>query len=255
KWCEDGKWPAPTLEFLNQLVEAHQKHIVFENLDAYYQKGPFTLSNSELYEKIIVKKRGGFCFELNGLFINLLRTLGYRAWSCLCRVVRGGDVFRPVSHRGNLVMIEDKLYFCDVGFGGPMPCAAVLVESGLHQKIGGEEFWPVEEEYGWWSLWRIKKGNKDDFDEQQPAGEQMELLFQNSMADPKDFVILSAYQTESPDAVFRKTLRANIRTDHGYKSVFDMTFTEKKDGETVRRELKDEAERDLILKDVFGLCL
>lgn len=248
-------FPAPSLELLNQLIEAHQKKIPFEDLEVYLQRLPLSLEVQDLYEKIIERKRGGYCFELNGLFISLLRSLGFDAWSCICRVIRGRDFIKPVSHRGNIVKIEDKLYFCDVGFGGPMSCHAVLLENGLHQKIGEEEFWPVDEENGWWSLMRYKKGSQDDYDAEKETGEQLELMFQSVLADPVDFIPLNLFLTNNPESLFRSTYIANLRTDSGYKNIQDMVFTVKKDGVVTRTELADEEERTAILKEHFGIVL
>lgn len=253
--CGEGGMPQPSLEFLNRLVEAHQKRIPFEAIDVYQQKLPISLEVQKLYEKIVEKKRGGYCFEMNGLFISLLRTLGYDAWSCYCRVIRGRAELRPVSHRGNIVCIENQLYFCDVGFGGPMPSQAILLESGRHQKIGQEEYWPVEEEHGWWGLMRMRKGSQDDFDSQSGSGEQLELMFQISMADPLDFIPLNAHVSERPEAVFRLKFMANVRTDRGYKDISDMVFTIKEDGVVTRRELDNEQQREEVLKEHFGICL
>lgn len=245
----------PSLGLLNQLIEAHQKTIPFEDLEVYFQRLPLSLAVQDLYEKIIVRKRGGYCFELNGLFISLLRSLGFDAWSCLCRVIRGRDMIRPVSHRGNIIRIEEKLYFCDVGFGGPMSCHAVLLENGLHQQIGEEEFWPVKEENGWWSMMRYKKGSQDDYDAEKEIGEQMELMFQSAQVDPVDFIPLNLFLTDNPESLFRSTLIANIRTDHGYRNIQDMVFTVKENGVVTRRELADEEERMKVLKTYFDIVL
>lgn len=253
--CGEEEIPQPSLEFLNCLVEAHQKQIPFEDIDVYQQKLPISLEVQKLYEKIVEKRRGGYCFEMNGLFITLLRTLGYNAWSCYCRVVRGGTQLRPVSHCGNLVCMEGKHYFCDVGFGGPMPSGAVLLESGRHQIIGQEEYWPVKEEHGWWGLMRMRKGQQDDFDSRSSHGEQLELMFQTSMADPLDFLPLSAYVSERPESVFRMKFMANIRTNSGYKDISDMVFSIKENGEVTRYELEDEQQREKILREHFGIFL
>ena len=81
----------PDREYLNRLIYAHQKYIVFENLDSYLYRRPVSLGTEELFEKIIVNGRGGFCFELNGLFARLLRELGYHAAGCIVRIVRKKD--------------------------------------------------------------------------------------------------------------------------------------------------------------------
>ena len=251
----EGAMPEPDLSFLNRLVEAHQKKVPFENIDVYQARLPISLEISDLYEKIVVKKRGGYCFEMNGLFVCLLRTLEYDAWSCGCRVVRGRDQVRPILHRGNIVCLNNRLYFCDVGFGGPMPSQAVLLESGKHQRIGQEEYWPVEEEHTWWSLVRMKRGNQDDYAPEAEAGECVEIMFQTAMMEPADFLPLNYYVSEPADSYFRVKMMANIRTDTGYMDVSDMVFTIKENGRVTRHGLESEEERSAVLEKYFGICL
>ncbi len=243
----------PSAAFLNQLVALHQKKIPFEDIDVYQQKLPIPLDINDLYDKIISRKRGGYCYELNGLFIALLQSLHFDAWSCFCRVIRGRSQIRPISHRGNLVRLDGALYYCDVGFGGPMPAGALLVEDGTHQIIGQEEYWTTKQEHGWWAIMRRKKGASDDYDPDAAAGEQMEVLFQTGMADPADFLPLSAYSSGVPTSLFRTKYLVNLRTDSGYIDISDNVFTVK-EGDVVRKyPIADEMERLQILKEQFGI--
>ncbi len=243
----------PTRAWLDRLVELHQKRIPFEDIDVYQQKLPISLDVSDLYDKIISRNRGGYCYELNGLFIALLQSLHFDAWSCFCRVIRGRSDIRPISHRGNLVNLDGALYYCDVGFGGPMPAGALLVEDGKHQIIGQEEYWVKPQEHGWWAIMRRKRGHLDDYDPDAAAGEQMELLFQNAMADPADFLPLSAYSSGVPTSLFRTKYMVNMRTDSGYKDISDNIFTVKEGDEVTRVSIEDETMRFQILKEQFGI--
>lgn len=245
----------PSLALLNQLIEAHQKSVPFESLDVYWNKLPISLKIEDLYHKIVEKNRGGYCFEINTLFVCLLRSLGYDAWSCFCRVVRGMDLHRAVTHGANIVSLEGKTYFCDVGFGGPMPCQAVLLESGRHQMIGGEEYWPLQEEHGWWALMRMRKGSQDDYDSGTLCGEQLEILFHEGLVDPMDYLPLNAYVSEREESIFRQRMRVNLRTDCGYKDIGDMVFTVKENGIVTRKTMESEEERLAVLKEHFGLDL
>ena len=74
-----------------------------------------SLSISSLYEKIVLKKRGGYCYELNALFASLLTACGYEVTPCMARIIRDCDdeFIPPISHRINLVRIdgqESKVY-------------------------------------------------------------------------------------------------------------------------------------------------
>ena len=65
----------PTLDNLHALIRAHQTAVPFENLDCV-SRTPILLEVERLFDKIVLRRRGGYCFELNGLFMALLRDLG-----------------------------------------------------------------------------------------------------------------------------------------------------------------------------------
>src|SRR5690606_22415410 len=71
---------------LEELVECHLRHIPFENIDIQ-QRIPIRLHTGSFYEKVVVRRRGGYCYELNGLFCELLRQLGYNVTMLSGRVV------------------------------------------------------------------------------------------------------------------------------------------------------------------------
>ena len=67
----------PSAETLRQLHLAHLLSVPFENLSIHWHE-PIVLDDDALFEKIVRRRRGGFCYELNGLFAGLLRTLGFQ---------------------------------------------------------------------------------------------------------------------------------------------------------------------------------
>ena len=75
----------PTLETLRALHKAHMLAVPFENLDIHLGR-PIVLDEDRLYRKIVGERRGGFCYELNGLFAALLRELGYEVTLLSARV-------------------------------------------------------------------------------------------------------------------------------------------------------------------------
>ena len=125
---------------LDQLVLRHQLSVPFENLDIRIRKTPVSLGIPQLFDKVVTRGRGGFCYELNGLFRALLEALGFRAWCCSCKVLKGEGPGHPALHRGVVVDLGGRLRYCDVGFGGPMPAGALPIEAGDEQCIGGDRF-------------------------------------------------------------------------------------------------------------------
>ncbi|MEP6788502.1 MAG: arylamine N-acetyltransferase, partial [Acidobacteriota bacterium] len=66
----------PDVETLRLLQLQHLLHVPFENLDIHWKR-PIVLDTDRFYEKIVINGRGGFCYELNGLFNELLIAIGF----------------------------------------------------------------------------------------------------------------------------------------------------------------------------------
>lgn len=107
----------PSLENLRALHRAHLLSVPFENLDIPLLRRPLVLEPAALFEKIVERRRGGLCYELNGLFAELLRALGYRVELLSAAVFRPGGVWgAPFDHLALRVEL-DAPWLADVGFG------------------------------------------------------------------------------------------------------------------------------------------
>ncbi|VXB96587.1 arylamine N-acetyltransferase family protein [Maribacter litoralis] len=104
----------------NVLFKLQRKHLLnipFENLDIHYNR-KIKLSVPAIYQKIINEKRGGFCYELNGLFHSLLKQIGFDAKLISARVHIKDDDYSPeYDHLAIIVNLENKQFLVDVGFG------------------------------------------------------------------------------------------------------------------------------------------
>ena len=105
----------PTTETLRQLHRAHMLAVPFENLDIPLGQ-PIVLSLPSFYDKIVRHRRGGFCYELNGLFGWLLEQMGCRVVTLSARVFDKGQPGSAFGHMVLMIEIEDRL-IADVGFG------------------------------------------------------------------------------------------------------------------------------------------
>lgn len=128
----------PSIEVLNQLQQSHLLHVPFENLDIHYGK-PISLDIDPLYQKVVENHRGGFCYELNGLFFELLISLGFKAKRISARVFDQEKGYGPeFDHLAILVDIQGNLYLTDVGFG-EFSMKPLLLELNLvQQDVTGE---------------------------------------------------------------------------------------------------------------------
>ena len=107
----------PTLATLRRLHQNHLRTVPFETLDIHRNR-PLSLEPPRLFEKIVEKRRGGFCYELNGLFALLLEDLGFHVTRLSGRVIdKEGSPGPEFDHLTLMVRIESRDWLADVGFG------------------------------------------------------------------------------------------------------------------------------------------
>lgn len=230
-------------QYLDTLIYAHQCSVAFENLDVCEFHRQISLEIPDLFHKIVVDKRGGYCFELNALFTQLLVDFGYHAYACMCRITRNKDYIPPILHRGIIVELEHELYFCDVGYGGPMPPGAVLIQDGHSVTLHGETFHIRKRNDYWWKLLRTTS-----------SGSLEEVMeFYTMPQENVNFLVLNAYCSQNKDSIFTQKYFINIRTFLGSKSILGDAFTCVENGKATTQEIKDKHEFYQILEQHFHL--
>jgi N-hydroxyarylamine O-acetyltransferase len=121
----------PSASVLRDLHRQHLYTVPFENLDIALGI-PIHLHLDELFDKIVKRKRGGFCYELNGLFCELLKQLGFRVDMLSARVHRAdGSFSREFDHMLLQVMLEES-WVADVGFGDSSPDPVPMRSAHAH---------------------------------------------------------------------------------------------------------------------------
>ena len=104
-------------DVLYKLQKKHLLNVAFENLDIHYGK-KINLSLTDIYQKVVTEKRGGFCYELNGLFHRLLKQIGFNVKLISARVHTKDAEYSPeYDHLAIIVNLENKEFLVDVGFG------------------------------------------------------------------------------------------------------------------------------------------
>jgi arylamine N-acetyltransferase len=129
----------PTLETLRDLVCRHTRSIPFENVDSLLGRPVADLSPQALTGKLVRRRRGGYCYEQNGLMGYVLAELGFGVDHIGARVVwpNGVDVALPAMNHNALAITVpgvDGRFLVDVGFGGPTPTAPLRCELGALQQ-------------------------------------------------------------------------------------------------------------------------
>jgi N-hydroxyarylamine O-acetyltransferase len=232
---------APTLETLAALHALHPAAIPFENLDTL-RGVPIRLDLDSLQRKLVMQKRGGYCFEQNLLFAHVLTALGFRVARLSARVLWGrtDDAAPPRTHMLLLVPLGRKSYVCDVGFGGLTMTGPLRLAPDAEQRTPHEVFRLVRDgaEYlsqanvrgGWRPLYRF------DLQEQlQP-----------------DIEVLNFYVAEHPESPFRSQLMAARRDgDRSLNLRNAQLSVHHRDGPSERRDLRGVPELRAVLGELF----
>ncbi|QED47702.1 arylamine N-acetyltransferase family protein [Cytobacillus dafuensis] len=227
----------PTLEFLQKLQKHHMENIPFENLDVT-RNVEITLNLSRFYNKIIGDHRGGFCYELNGLFQQLLTKLGFKSHLISCTVKKQNGWAKENTHAAMIVHL-DQPYLVDVGFGDsvrkPLP-------------LTGKEQEDVS------GIYRINLNENHLFDLQRFENQEWKTLYRFANVPKKleDFSEGCYFNQTSPESSFTHGDIATIATENGRITLSGQTVTKAKNGVKTKLELT-EIEKKKFLEDFFSI--
>lgn len=241
---------APTLQTLEMLHMLHPAAIAFENLDPLLQV-PVRLELSNLQQKLLFERRGGYCVEHNLLFKAVLETLGFAVRGLAARVLWGqpegtDEAGRPLSHMALAVDIGGATYLADVGFGGLTLTAPLRLRPDVEQQTPHEVFRLVGGEPSWRLEARI--GNEPD------AAWRVLYAFDLGEKSFEDYQAIN--EITSSDQLFRDNLFA-ARSERGRRFALNnaVLHTHVSGGESERRILTGVPEIRDVLTGVFGITL
>ena len=229
-----------TAKTLDRLIWAHITSVPFENITVFdYDQVP-SLDPEDLYEKIVERRRGGYCFELNTAFHHLLMTLGFEAYPVVARVAKIPGPTRPYAHKGVIASAEGKLWYCDVGFGGPGPKGALEIREG-EQTVAGH-------------VHRVLFRERDLMIQHLNGEEWGNVLcFPLRPIEPCDFIPLNYYIACNPGSTFRQRRTVNLVLPGGSKALSDRHYTLRRGDMVIERDCFDKTETETLLRDEFGL--
>lgn len=226
-------------ENLRRLHKGHITHIPFENVDVLNGKA-LSLKTEDLYDKMVVRRRGGYCFEMNGFFRDMIRELGYEAYGVLARISRG-DAWGGYNHRMTVAYADGDRWLCDVGYGGDCFVEPLKLELGLEQTTHGETYRVVLGKDVQYCVQILRNGKFVDL-----------LGFNDTVTLDEDFVIANFYTNFSPDSGFRKMMMLNLFTETGRYSMFNYFLTIR-DGENVEKRTVTHEELPAVMLQYFGI--
>ncbi len=240
-----AEMPEPDLVGLFALHRAHQLAIPFENLDVRLGRG-IDIAPEAVFDKLITRQRGGYCFEQNTLFGEVLRGFGFEARPLLGRVwlrAAEGEI-TPRTHMLNLVRVGDEDWIVDVGFGAsyipPMrlePGHEIKGPDGAFHRLRGDSNWE----------WMLEFQGKDGF---KPA-----YSFTLDTVAPADIEQCNYWTSTWPKSRFIENVIVGISLPHGIASLFNRTYTRTKAGEVTQSEITSNQMLQLRLSLMFGINL
>jgi len=225
---------------LRALHRAHQVAVPFENLSIHLPE-PISLDEADLVDKIVRRRRGGFCYELNGAFALLLEALGARVARLAARVYGDGRLGPPFDHLALAVRLPDGTgpWLADVGFGSHS-----VYPLRLDSRDGQDD-----------PAGRFLLTDADDDDVDVLRDGQPQYRIERRERSLADFAPTCWWQQTSPASHFTRATICSRLTDDGRLSVSDRTLI-RTSGET-RTEQNLDRDDDLLAayRDHFGIVL
>ncbi|MBC3863495.1 arylamine N-acetyltransferase [Undibacterium jejuense] len=229
------------LSVLNALHTAHMLSVPFENLDIILGQ-QINLNLDALFDKIVLKHRGGFCYELNTLFRALLLRLGFKVRFLSARVFNGSHYGSAFDHMLLLVNIENVDVIVDVGFGDsfkqPLPLSgAAQTQNDVSYFLKGE-------------------GGEYILHREKILSHPVPLYrFSADVHELDAFEQQCNFHQTSPESHFTQHALCSVATSYGRQSIRDGYFIDTCKGIRNGYQIKSETEYRLILKDKFRMSL
>lgn len=230
----------PDLAFLTEVTRRHAAQFAFSSV------GPMLgddlpLDIESLYQRIVVKRRGGYCFEQNGFLYAMLEELGFDVSLYLARVIYNEDIHPGLTHRITLVTIGEKRYIADVGFGPLGPRSPVCMSG--------------EESHENFRIFRIREHHAGEFHMQTLKDGEFYSLYKFELAlyGPADCEVGHFYSHKHPGATFVNHLVVSKLMDDEVRSLRDHEFWIITANGDKKYRISDGSELKMVLASRFGI--
>lgn len=230
----------PTYKTLCGLHLAHLYAIPFENLDIHHQR-PIVLELDHLFDKIVTRQRGGFCYELNGLFAWLLREIGFSVTLLSARGANKDGTFGPEFD--HLALLVNNQWLADVGWGETFR-QPLLVHTPLEQPQPGWVYW-LEELGHERLLWQRDINSLAE----------RQYLFTLEPRTYEQFFPMCEYHQTSPNSMFTRKRVCTLATPTGRVTLDSGRFITTTNGVRQEQPVTDEATYHHLLQTHFGVVL
>ncbi|HEX4474144.1 MAG TPA: arylamine N-acetyltransferase [Polyangiaceae bacterium] len=234
----------PTLSVLHALTAAHAEAIPFENLDVLLGR-PIDLADEGLFDKLVRRRRGGYCFEQNGLFLRVLEAIGFSVTplSARVRLDRPRDYLPPRTHVFLRVVLDGESWLTDVGVGGVSLTAAIRLDADGEQATPHESRRIVREDHRWFHQARFGTDWVDVYE------------FTREPMPPIDREVANWFTSAHPASHFKNRLIAARagRDGRRFTLLNDQFKVRERDGRAVSQTIATAAELLAVLAEQFEL--
>jgi N-hydroxyarylamine O-acetyltransferase len=232
---------APTIEVLRGLHRAHMMSVPFENLDIALGR-KIVCEQDAFIQKIVERRSGGFCYELNGAFAGLLRAIGFKVTLLSARVPRDDGSESPEFDHLALRVDFDQPWLADVGFGDSF-LEPLLLQHAVEQQQDGWIYRVVECGDSFW----MERADRD-------AIWKRQYSFTLTPRSLHDFADMCLYHQTSPESPFTRKSICSMATLGGRITVAERKLILTSNGAKEERLLTSDEWR-AALKKHFGVVL
>ena len=234
------------METLYGLHLAHMLAVPFENLDIGLKR-KFHITEQEIYEKVVINKRGGFCYELNGLFAWLLKQLGFQVTYLNARVYdHEGNLGIDFDHLALLVQVpgESERWLADVGFGDSFTEPLRFEDRG--EQPQGLRVYRLDQTSDGYI---VRRKNYDG------AWERLYLFDLQPHIFPDEYEAACMYHQTSPESSFTRGSIITRATTDGRVSLEDGRLILTRNGQRTERQIVNKEEYQQLLKKYYDIEL
>jgi N-hydroxyarylamine O-acetyltransferase len=228
-------------ETLKALHLGHVFHIPFENLDVHLGR-EIRLDAASLMAKLVRARRGGYCYEMNGLFALVLTVIGFDLDHLMARVLKDARGTPPLSHHVLLVRTGGCRWLADVGFGGDGLLLPLRLDSDHEDRQETEAFRLLKDEtYG--TVLQHRQGEK-----------WMSLYgFTSEPHVPADYLHANYFHSHSPDSLFTQTRICTKPMPEGRITLVDWALKIRRGAERSTKRIGSLGEYLDLLRSHFGI--
>ncbi|MDO6432316.1 arylamine N-acetyltransferase [Flavitalea sp. BT771] len=234
------------LSTLESLQQQHVLNIPFETLDIHNHI-PIILRVDSLYQKVILDRRGGYCYELNTLFHRLLSLCGFKVHMIAGRLLHGHGYGRDFEHMALIVELDGKKWLIDVGYGD-FSLRPLAIAPGEVQR-DGRTFYQIMEhinvdghEYMGVAKWNDSK-----------QAFKIEYIFTLTTRHLHEFAEMNHFHQTSRESHFARSLIVSLPIPDGRISMINNKLIRTVDGKKQVKQILNEDHRNEILEKYFHM--